>query len=89
MGRRVLLMDPFGVVADHAVGLSGCVYSGFAQCAVSTRSTSFAREEGAAVRDIYVLVDALLTPPADEYGCRIHGTSTNRRARLLLGILRM
>ena len=62
MGRRVVLLDPFGVVAAHR--------RAFAECHLP-RTTSatcnpleFIRdEEGLAVRDIHVLLDALLTPP--------------------------
>ena len=62
MGRHVLLLDPFGVVANHA-----------AQCPEAhlpvTESAcynplDFIRgDESLAVRDINVLLDALLTPP--------------------------
>ena len=62
LGRRVLLMDPFGVVRGHR--------DAFPQCHLPDVKTAtynpleFIREdEGLAVRDINVLLDALLTPP--------------------------
>ena len=62
LGRRVLLMDPFGVVARHR--------EDFAECHLpDVRSATFnplefiREDEALAVRDINVLLDALLTPP--------------------------
>ena len=62
LGRRVLLMDPFGVVTAHR--------DAFPECHLPDVRTArynplgFIREdEGLAVRDINVLLDALLTPP--------------------------
>ena len=62
LGRRVLLLDPFGVAAKHK--------EDFAECHLPDVRTAtynplaFIREdEGLAVRDINVLLDALLTPP--------------------------
>ena len=62
MGRRVLLMDPFGVVKGHSENVPGLHLP-------LTRSEKFnpldfiREEESEAVADIYVLLDALLTPP--------------------------
>ena len=62
MGRRVLLMDPFGVVADHKTNEKRLHLPW-----VRTESFNpldFIRDnENHAVQDIYVLMDALLTPP--------------------------
>ena len=62
LGRRVLLMDPFGVAARHR--------EDFAECHLpDVRSATFnplefiREDEALAVRDINVLLDALLTPP--------------------------
>ena len=62
MGRRVLLMDPFGVTVKHR--------EDFAECHLpDVRSATYnplefiRDDEGLAVRDINVLLDALLTPP--------------------------
>ena len=62
LGRRVLLMDPFGIVAKHR--------EDFAECHLpDVRSATYnplefiRDDEGLAVRDINVLLDALLTPP--------------------------
>ena len=71
MGRRVLLMDPFGVVADHAVDYPHA-YIPDSRSARYNPLDFIREEEGAAVRDIYVLVDALLTPPGS-------GTGANSR----------
>ena len=62
MGRRVLLMDPYGVVEGHRQTLPGLYLP-------LTRSETFnpldfiRDDEAKAVSDIYVLLDALLTPP--------------------------
>ena len=62
MGRRVLLMDPFGVIEEHSENLPGLHLP-------LTRSEKFnpldfiRENEQDAVSDIYVLLDALLTPP--------------------------
>ena len=62
MGRRVLLMDPFRVVQDHKNNVPGLHLPW-----VRTESFNpldFIREnERDAVQDIFVLMDALLTPP--------------------------
>ena len=61
LGRRALLIDPFGVAAEHKKfeethlpDVESVLYN----------PLDFIREEDSlAVRDIYVLLDALLTPP--------------------------
>ena len=67
LGRRVLLMDPFGVVKAHRDAFGG---TSVPEChlpdvtSASYNPLAFIREdEGLAVRDINVLLDALLTPP--------------------------
>ena len=71
MGRRVLLMDPFGVVAGHAVDYPEA-YIPDSQSRRYNPLDFIREEEGPAVRDIYVLVDALLTAPST-------GTGANSR----------
>ena len=62
MGRRTVLVDPFGVVRKHGEDFGQCYLPDAAS--VSYNPLSFIREdEGLAVRDINVLLDALLTPP--------------------------
>ena len=62
MGRRVLLLDPFGVVAGHKRAFPKCHLPAVASATYNP--LEFIREdEGLAVRDINVLLDALLTPP--------------------------
>ena len=62
MGRRVLLLDPFGVVAKHKEDYEACHLPDVRSATFNP--LAFIREdEGLAVRDINVLLDALLTPP--------------------------
>ena len=62
MGRRTVLVDPFGVVRKHGEDFGGCYLPDVAS--VTYNPLSFIRDdEGLAVRDINVLLDALLTPP--------------------------
>ena len=62
LGRRVLLLDPFGVAAKHKKDFAECHLPDVTSA--SFNPLSFIREdEGLAVRDINVLLDALLTPP--------------------------
>ena len=62
LGRRVLLMDPFGVAAKHKEDFPECHLPDTASARFNP--LEFIREdEGLAVRDINVLLDALLTPP--------------------------
>ena len=65
LGRSVLLLDPFGVAAAHKEEFGEC----HLPVVKSARYNplSFIREdEGHAVRDINVLLDALLTPPRQD-----------------------
>ena len=62
LGRRVLLLDPFGVVKAHRDAFPECHLPEVES--VTYNPLKFIREdEGLAVRDINVLLDALLTPP--------------------------
>ena len=62
LGRRVLLLDPFGVVKAHRDAFPECHLPDVES--VTCNPLKFIREdEGLAVRDINVLLDALLTPP--------------------------
>ena len=62
LGRRVLLLDPFGVAAKHKEDFPECHLPDTTSARFNP--LSFIREdEGLAVRDINVLLDALLTPP--------------------------
>ena len=63
MGRRVVLIDPFGLVADHAADYPDA-YIPDSRSALYNPLDFIREKEGFAVRDIYVLVDALLTAPA-------------------------
>ena len=63
LGRRAILLDPFGVAAKHSM-------EDFEECHLpDVRSATYnplefiRDDEGLAVRDINVLLDALLTPP--------------------------
>ena len=62
LGRRVLLLDPFGVAAKHKEDYPECHLPDVAGARYNP--LEFIREDdGLAVRDINVLLDALLTPP--------------------------
>ncbi len=62
LGRRVLLMDPFGVVAKHKEDFGECHLPDVKSATYNP--LEFIRDDdGLAVRDINVLLDALLTPP--------------------------
>ena len=62
LGRRVLLMDPFGVAAKHKEDYPACHLPDVKSATYNP--LAFIRDdEGLAVRDINVLLDALLTPP--------------------------
>ena len=66
MGRNVLLVDPFGMVAGHAARFPKQIHLPMTR-SESYNPLDFIREPAAeAVRDIGVLLDALLTPPATE-----------------------
>ena len=62
MGRRVLLIDPFGVVKGHKRDCDDAHLPNVSSA--SYNPLDFIREDDSlAVRDINVLLDALLTPP--------------------------
>ncbi len=62
LGRRVLLLDPFGVAAKHKEDYPACHLPDVRSATYNP--LAFIREDdGLAVRDINVLLDALLTPP--------------------------
>ena len=62
MGRRAVLLDPFGVVEHHRDEFPECHLPDAGSAAYNP--LEFIREkEDEAVRDINVLLDALLTPP--------------------------
>ena len=63
LGRRVILIDPFGVVASHARNTPGVFLP--RTTGLRHNPLDFIREDEAqAVRDITVLLDGLMTPPA-------------------------
>ena len=65
MGRRAILLDPFGVVEGHRAAFPECHLPDTASATYNP--LEFIREdEGLAVRDINVLLDALLTPPRQD-----------------------
>ena len=81
MGRRVVLLDPFGVVAAHAAARPDL----HLPRTLSDRYNplDFIREpEGDALADIGTVLDALLTPPADGAGNSRH---FHESARTLIG----
>ena len=63
MGRRVLLMDPFRVVEDHKNSVEG-LHLPWVRTETFNPLDFIRDEEKNAVEDIFVLMDALLTPPA-------------------------
>ena len=62
MGRRALLLDPFGVVREHRRNFGEC-HLPEVDSATYNPMEFIREDEGLAVRDINVLLDALLTPP--------------------------
>ena len=62
MGRNVLLLDPFGVVAGHKEQFPKCHLPDVASATYNPLEF-IRKDESLAVRDINVLLDALLTPP--------------------------
>ena len=63
LGRRVILVDPFGVVAGHARNVPATFLPDTAS--LRHNPLDFIRDDEAlAVRDIAVLLDGLTTPPA-------------------------
>ena len=72
LGRRPILLDPFGVVANHAAQFGEALHLPDAESARYNPFDFIRDDEAAAVRDIDVLLDALLTPPANEQGNSRH-----------------
>ena len=62
MGRNVLLLDPFGVVAGHKEAFPKCHLPDVTSATYNPLEF-IRKDESLAVRDINVLLDALLTPP--------------------------
>ena len=65
LGRRVLLLDPFGVAAAHKEEFGEC-HLPVVKSARYNPLSLIREDEGLAVRDINVLLDALLTPPRQD-----------------------
>ena len=66
MGRNVLLVDPFGMVAAHAARFPKEIHLPMTR-SEQYNPLDFIRDtEAEAVRDIGVLLDALLTPPTSD-----------------------
>ena len=82
MGRRVVLLDPFGVVARHKAQFPDAHIPD--SVSATYNPFDFIREnEAHAVRDINVLLDALLTPPAP--GAQDNARHFYESARSLIG----
>ena len=62
MGRRVVLMDPFGVVKAHSENVEG-LHLPIVRSETFNPLDFIRDDESHAVTDIFVLLDALLTPP--------------------------
>ena len=63
LGRRALLIDPFGVVAQHKEQFEEKTHLPNVRSAFYNPLDFIRDDESLAVRDINVLLDALLTPP--------------------------
>ena len=63
MGREVVLLDPFGVVAGHGAALEDVLHLPDVRSARYNPMDFIGADESVASRDINVLLDALLTPP--------------------------
>ncbi|MDE0377679.1 MAG: type IV secretory system conjugative DNA transfer family protein [Rhodospirillales bacterium] len=63
MGRRAVLLDPFGVAKDHKREYGKDCHLPDVKSATYNPLEFIRKDEGHAVRDINVLLDALLTPP--------------------------
>ena len=63
LGRRALLIDPFGVVAKHKEQFEEKTHLPNVRSAFYNPLDFIRDDESLAVRDINVLLDALLTPP--------------------------
>ena len=66
MGRNVLLVDPFGMVAGHAARFPKELHLPMTQSERYNPLDFIRGPDAEAVRDIGVLLDALLTPPASD-----------------------
>ena len=66
MGRNVILVDPFGVVAGHKAQYPDQVAIPTADTATYNPLDFIRAGEAESVRDIGVLLDAILTPPTSE-----------------------
>ena len=72
MGRRVVLLDPFGVVARHAAELEGKLHLPDVRSRRYNPMDFIRADESLAPRDINVLLDALLTPPSGSNDTSAH-----------------
>ena len=63
LGRRALLIDPFGVVAQHKEQFEEKTHLPDVESVLYNPLDFIRDDDSLAVRDIYVLLDALLTPP--------------------------
>ena len=66
LGRDVLLVDPFAVVRGHKAAYGDALYLPASASAAYNPLDFIRGEEALAVRDIHVLLDALLTPPPND-----------------------
>ena len=73
LGRRALLIDPFGVVAQHKEQFEEKTHLPDVESVLYNPLDFIRDDDSLAVRDIYVLLDALLTPPrADAHNAGKH-----------------
>ena len=63
LGHRALLIDPFGVVAQHKERFEEKTHLPDVESVLYNPLDFIRDDDSLAVRDIYVLLDALLTPP--------------------------
>ena len=63
LGRRAILLDPFAVVAGHNRAHPGALHLPDTASARYNPLDFIREDDGLAVQDIHVLLDALLTPP--------------------------
>ena len=71
MGRRVVLMDPFGVVKSHSENVAG-LHLPVVRSETFNPLDFIRDDESEAVADIFVLLDALLTPPRNSHSNAEH-----------------
>ena len=72
MGRRVVLLDPFGVVARHGAELEGKLHLPDVRSRRFNPMDFIRADASLAPRDINVLLDALLTPPSGSNDTSAH-----------------